>query len=152
MSEVRAHYPRRPGVVLQGDQINMAVLFYLSAVKSSSLELLVHHRHYGHHQGALIHKHEQNKISVANPSNLGLTDPDPFHETQCCGSGSVWIRFILVSRIRIQVARNQPKSWIMSTKINQNHKNIIHFFQKTYLCLTDMNIYPINNKTDHFLE
>ena len=47
----------------------------------------------------------------------------------CCGSGSVGIRFILVSRIRIQVAKNQPKSWKISTKINQNHKTAIHFSQ-----------------------
>ena len=55
---------------------------------------------------------------------------------QCCGSGSVWIRFILISRIRIGVAKNQPKSWKMSKKINENHKNIIYFFSKLLnLCL-----------------
>ena len=64
------------------------------------------------------------------------------------------IRFILVSRIRIQVAKNLPKSWKLSTKTNQNHQNIIHFFLSKLinLCLTDMNIYPINNITDHFLK
>ena len=35
----------------------------------------------------------------------------------------------------------------ISTKINQNHKNIIFFFSKLLnLCITDLNIYPINNK------
>ena len=36
------------------------------------------------------------------------------NKNQCCGSGSVGIRFILVSRIR--VAKNQPKSWKLSTQ------------------------------------
>ena len=63
---------------------------------------------------------------------------------QCFGSGSVWIRFTLVSRIRfnetdrIREAKNQPKSW----KI---------FSKKLIFCL-DINIYLINNKTNHFLE
>ena len=74
---------------------------------------------------------------------------------RCCGYGLVLIRFILVGRIlvAIWVAKNLPKSWKISTKINQNHKNIIHFFSKILnLCLTEINIYHINNKTDHFLE
>ena len=52
---------------------------------------------------------------------------------QCCGSGSVRIRFILVSLIRIRVAKNQRKSWKISTNINQNPKNIIHFFKNIKL-------------------
>ena len=51
------------------------------------------------------------------------------------------IRFVLVNRIR--VAKNQPKSWKTSTKINENHKNIIHFFKTIKLMFTDLNIYPI---------
>ena len=36
---------------------------------------------------------------------------------------------------------------------HKNHKNIIHLFSKMLnFCLTDINIYLINNKTDHFLE
>ena len=62
-----------------------------------------------------------------------VADPDPFQ----------------MKRIRIRVAKNQAKSW----KINENHKNIIHFFLKTFeLIFTDINIYPINNKTDQISE
>ena len=36
---------------------------------------------------------------------------------------------------------------------NKNHNNITHFYLKILnLCLTDINIYPISNKTDNFLE
>ena len=38
---------------------------------------------------------------------------------QCFGSGSVWIRFILV--IRIQVAKNSQNHGKFPQKINQNH-------------------------------
>ena len=56
---------------------------------------------------------------------------------QCCGSGSVWIRFILVSRI--QVAKDQPKSWKISKKFNQNHALGYHtFFSKI------LNVWLIN--------
>ena len=42
---------------------------------------------------------------------------------QCCGSGSVWIRFILVSRIRIRFNETDPGSKI-SAKIMENfHEN-----------------------------
>ena len=83
---------------------------------------------------------------------------------KCYGSGSVWNRFILTSRIRIRfmnriqkqirVAKNQPKSWKISTKINKNHKNITHFFLKKILnfYLTEKNIYLKNYKTDNLLE
>ena len=54
-------------------------------------------------------------------------------------------------RIRIQVAKNQPKSWKISTTKNQPyHKNLIHFSKIINLCLTDINICLINNKTDIF--
>ena len=33
----------------------------------------------------------------------------------------------------IRIAKNQPKSWKISTKINQNHKNILLFFRKYLL-------------------
>ena len=72
---------------------------------------------------------------------------------QCCGSGSVsfWSADPFHETKPVQVAKNQSKSWKISTKINQNHKNIIHLFKKILnLCLTDINIYPIKNKTDHF--
>ena len=75
-----------------------------------------------------------NDYILAKKNNLGfvvvacsLVD----YLMQCCGSGSVWICFILVSRS--QVARYQPKSWKISKKINQNHKNIIHFFKNDKL-------------------
>ena len=49
-------------------------------------------------------------------------------------------------------SKNSAKSWKISTKINQN-KNYHTFFSNIInLCSTDINIYPINNKTDHFLE
>ena len=47
-------------------------------------------------------------------------------------------RCILVSRIRIRfikrirVAKNQLKSWRISTKINKNHKNISYIFSKLF--------------------
>ena len=56
-----------------------------------------------------------------------------FYVKQCFGSDSVWIRFISARRIwigfmkRIRVAENQPKSWKISTKINQEYRK---FFQK----------------------
>ena len=43
-------------------------------------------------------------------------------------------------RIRIsrnRVAKNQSKSWKISTKINENHKNIIRFFKTIKLMFTD---------------
>ena len=53
------------------------------------------------------------------------------------------IRFILVSRIRFRVAKNfhknQPKSLEYHT----------YFSKLLKLVFTDINIYPINNKTDH---
>ena len=66
---------------------------------------------------------------------------------QCFGYGFVWIRFILVSRIRIRIRFNE--SWKISTKIIR----ILYIFFKTIkLMFTDINIYPINNKTDHISE
>ena len=39
------------------------------------------------------------------------------------------------------------------TKNQQKPKNLIHFcLQNIDLCLKDINIYPINNKTDHLLD
>ena len=50
-------------------------------------------------------------VADLDPFHFDLPDPDP---------GS----------------KNQPKSWKISTKINENHKNIIHFFSKLLnLCL-----------------
>ena len=48
--------------------------------------------------------------------------------------------------------KNQSKSWIISTKINQNHKNICIFCINIILYLIDINIYIIINKTFNFLE
>ena len=79
-----------------------------------------------------------------------VADPDPCESVSfwSAGSGSASMK-----RIRIRVAKNQPKSLKISTKINENHKNIIHFFFKTIkLMFTDLNIYPTNNKTDHISE
>ena len=57
-----------------------------------------------------------------------------------------------MKRIRIRVAKNQQKSWKISTKINENHKNTIHFFKTIKLMFTDINVHPINDKTDHISE
>ena len=65
------------------------------------------------------------------PFYFGQPDPDPFHEMDPGRK------------------KNQSKSWKISTKIYQNHKNFIHVFKKLYLCSTDINIHPINNKTDN---
>ena len=69
-----------------------------------------------------------------------VSDPDPF--------GPVSFRPIK----RIRVARNQPKSWTIFTKIDRNPKNIIHFFESIKFCLTDIIIYLVNNKAIQFLE
>ena len=74
-------------------------------------------------------------------NDLKLRSYFPVLRTRIC--------FILVSRIRIRVAKNQPKSRKVSTKIIR----ISYIFFKTIkLMFTDINIYLINNKTDHILE
>ena len=49
---------------------------------------------------------------------LSVADPDPFGFVSfwSAGSGSASMK-----RIRIRVAKNQPKSWKISTKVNLNH-------------------------------
>ena len=49
--------------------------------------------------------------------------------------------------------KNQPKSWKIFTKVNQNHNIIsyIIFEKKLNFCLKVINIYLINNKTSIFL-
>ena len=76
-----------------------------------------------------------------------VADPDPFGSVSFWSAGSASMK-----RIRNRVAKYQPKSWKISTKINANQKNIIHFFKTIKLIFTDINIYPINNKTDHISE
>ena len=51
---------------------------------------------------------------------ISVADPDPFGSVSfwSAGSGSASMKLI---RIRIRVAKNQPKSWKISTKINLNH-------------------------------
>jgi hypothetical protein len=57
----------------------------------------------------------------------------------CCGSGSVCQN----------ISQNHRKLLQKSTKIIR----ISYIFSKILnLCITDTNIYPINNKTDHFLQ
>ena len=73
---------------------------------------------------------------------------------QCFGSGfvSFWSAgsgSASMKRIRIQVTKNQPKSWKISTKINRIS---CIFFKTIKLMFTDINIYSINNKTDHISE
>ena len=51
--------------------------------------------------------------SVLDPDPFHFGNPDPFHE-----------------RNRSEQAKYQPKSWKMSTKINQNQKNIVYFLAK----------------------
>ena len=77
-----------------------------------------------------------------NPKmRLIISVADPFGSVSfwSAGSGSASMK-----RIRILVAKNQPKSWNISTKIIR----ISYIFFKTIkLMLTDINIYSINNKT-----
>ena len=47
-------------------------------------------------------------VKDSDSDQIHFRQPDPFHE----------------------IVKNRPKSWI-STKINQNHKNIIHFWSGT---------------------
>ena len=71
---------------------------------------------------------------------------------QICFISATRIRICFMKRIRkwIQVAKNHGKSWKISTKINQNHKKYIYFFKIFNFWLTDIHIYLINNKTNHF--
>ena len=71
-----------------------------------------------------------------NPFHFGQPDPNP-------------IRFNETDPRR--VAKNQPKSWKISSKIIR----ISYIFFKTIiikLMFTDLNIYPTYNKTDHISE
>ena len=68
-----------------------------------------------------------NGIRILIPFHFGQPDPD-------------------------QCSKKQPKSWKISTKINQIIR-ISYFLKKILnLCFMDTNIYPINNKTYHFFE
>ena len=84
------------------------------------------------------------KVLLASILIFSVADPDPFGSVSFWSTGSASMK-----RIRIRVAKNQPKSWKISTKITR----ISYIFFKTIeLMFTDINIYPINNKTDHILE
>ena len=48
--------------------------------------------------------------------------------------------------------KNQPKSWKFSTKNQPKSLENHAFFRTIQLMFTDINISPINNKTDHFSE
>ena len=71
---------------------------------------------------------------------------------RCCRSGSVWISFILVCRIRIQLAKNQPNSWKFPHKSTKIIKHHTFFFKTIKLMFTDIYIYPLNNKINHISE
>jgi len=79
-------------------------------------------------------------------SSVSDPDPDLFGSVSfwSAGSGSASMK-----RIRILVAKNQPKSWKISTKIIRMS---YIFFKTIKLMFTDINIYSINNKTDHISE
>ena len=71
------------------------------------------------------------------------------------------IRFILVSRIRIRFNETDPdpgsqKSAKMTENFNINQQKSLEyhtfFFKTIKLMFTDINIYSINNKTDHISE
>ena len=78
-------------------------------------------------------------LSISFIISISVADPDSFH---------------LVSRIRIRfmkkirVAKNQPKSWKISTKKSTKIRRISWFFSSKILnlCLTDINIYPMKKK------
>ena len=44
---------------------------------------------------------------------------------------------------RIRVAKNRQKSWKISTKINQNHENVIHFSKKIFHIRCVSHCFPI---------
>ena len=98
---------------------------------------------------------------ISGQSTICITGLTSVRYNQCCGSESVWIRFILVSRIRIRFVETDPHPGsIKSAKIMENfHINQLKsleyhtfFFKTIKLMITDINIYPINNKTDHISE
>ena len=66
---------------------------------------------------------------------FNFSQPDPFHETD---PG------------RIKISQNHGKFPPKSTKIIRI--SYIFFSKILNFCLTDINIYPINNKIDNFLE
>ena len=59
-----------------------------------------------------------------------------------------WIQIRFMKRIRL--ARNQPKSWKISAKINQNFT--FYLFKNINFCLPDINIYLIKKHKKSFLE
>ena len=66
------------------------------------------------------------EISVLEPDpfHFGNPDPDPFHETDPETDPS---------------KQTSPKSWKISIKINQNHKNIIYFLARIFnFCETEI--------------
>ena len=72
--------------------------------------------------------------SVSNPDPFHFGQPDPFHETDPGSKKS--------AKIMENFHKNQPKS-----------QDYYLFFSKNIkLLLTDINIYLINNKTNHFCE
>ena len=64
-------------------------------------------------------------VSEPDPFNFVQPDPDPFHETD----------------------PERKKSAKIMENFHQNHKN---YFRIIDFCLTDINVYLINNKTNHF--
>ena len=75
--------------------------------------------------------------------NASVADPDPF------GSVSFWSAGPESGSWKQKISQNHGKFPQKSTKIIK----IYTFFTKIInLCLTDQNIYHINNKTDQFLE
>ena len=103
-------------------------------------------------QRACVKKSLQNrfinhrKLITHSRQKSSVSDPDPFGTVSfwSAGSGSASMK-----RIRIRVAKNQPKSWKILTKII---KISYMFFKTIELMFTDINIYSINNKTDHISE
>ena len=65
--------------------------------------------------GHIYDKGKDGRIKVTSP---GLMINDDYY--QCFGSGSFWIRFILVSRIRFNETDPDPGRKIL-TKICKNH-------------------------------
>ena len=63
------------------------------------------------------------------------------------------IPLISATRIRIRLAKSQPNSWKISFKNSQkSQEHHIFFWKILNFCTTEINIFLVNNRTNHFLE
>ena len=84
-------------------------------------------------------KYIQNQIQITHTLDISVADPDPFGPVSFWSAGSGWQKS---AKIMENFHKNQPK-------LLEYHK---FFFKTIKLVFTDINISPINYKTDHISE